>query len=127
MPGADTIKQVIVVRHDLKMRLGKAIAQGSHASMMFLWRHAFSNCSEKFTEVQQQWFLSGTRKICVRADSEEHLVQIINQARGAGLRVEPVVDAGCTEFHGVPTLTCCAIGPDYADRIDPITGGLKLL
>ncbi|MGZ3423232.1 MAG: peptidyl-tRNA hydrolase, partial [Polyangiales bacterium] len=30
------VKQVIVVRRDLKMRRGKEIAQGSHASMAFL-------------------------------------------------------------------------------------------
>jgi PTH2 family peptidyl-tRNA hydrolase len=30
------IKQVIVMRADLKMRRGKEIAQGSHASLMFL-------------------------------------------------------------------------------------------
>jgi len=30
------IKQVIVIRRDLKMRRGKEIAQGAHASMMFL-------------------------------------------------------------------------------------------
>ncbi len=30
------IKQVIVIRKDLKMRRGKEIAQGSHASMEFL-------------------------------------------------------------------------------------------
>lgn len=32
------IKQVIVVRHDLKMRRGKQIAQGAHASMSFICR-----------------------------------------------------------------------------------------
>lgn len=30
------IKQVILIRKDLKMRRGKEIAQGSHASMEFL-------------------------------------------------------------------------------------------
>lgn len=29
-------KQVIVIRRDLKMRRGKEIAQGSHASMAFM-------------------------------------------------------------------------------------------
>ena len=40
--------------------------------------------------------------------------------------VQLCVDAGRTEFHGVPTATCCAIGPDWPERIDPITGHLKL-
>ena len=31
-----SIKQVILIRKDLKMRRGKEIAQGSHASMEFL-------------------------------------------------------------------------------------------
>ena len=30
------IKQVIVMRTDLNMRKGKMIAQGAHASMMFI-------------------------------------------------------------------------------------------
>jgi peptidyl-tRNA hydrolase len=29
-------KQIIVIRRDLKMRRGKEISQGAHASMMFL-------------------------------------------------------------------------------------------
>ena len=32
------IKQVIVMRHDLKMRRGKQIAQAAHASMSFICR-----------------------------------------------------------------------------------------
>jgi PTH2 family peptidyl-tRNA hydrolase len=37
-----------------------------------------------------------------------------------------VQDAGLTEFGGVPTYTAVAIGPDYDDRIDPVTGDLEL-
>ena len=39
------IKQVIVMRHDLKMRRGKQIAQGAHASMAFLTRRLQSRTS----------------------------------------------------------------------------------
>jgi PTH2 family peptidyl-tRNA hydrolase len=39
------IKQVIVMRHDLKMRRGKQIAQGAHASMAFLTRRLQSRSS----------------------------------------------------------------------------------
>jgi len=38
-----------------------------------------------------------------------------------------ITDSGKTEFHGQPTRTCLAIGPDVADKIDPITGQLELL
>jgi peptidyl-tRNA hydrolase len=31
-----------------------------------------------------------------------------------------------TEFHGVPTHTSVGIGPDRAERIDAVTGELKL-
>ena len=44
-----------------------------------------------------------------------------------GLEVHMITDTGKTEFHGVPTNTCLAIGPDEASKIDAITGGLKLL
>ena len=36
-------KQVIVIRKDLNMRLGKSVAQGSHASISFLTRKIQSN------------------------------------------------------------------------------------
>jgi hypothetical protein len=36
-------------------------------------------------------------------------------------------DRAREQFHGVPTQTCLAIGPDYAYRIDPITSHLTLL
>jgi PTH2 family peptidyl-tRNA hydrolase len=38
-----------------------------------------------------------------------------------------IEDAGVTEFHGEITKTCCSIGPGDPQRIDEITGRLKLL
>jgi PTH2 family peptidyl-tRNA hydrolase len=45
----------------------------------------------------------------------------------AGVPCAVVVDAGQTEFHGVPTKTCCAVGPAWTDEVDAITGKLPLL
>jgi PTH2 family peptidyl-tRNA hydrolase len=45
----------------------------------------------------------------------------------AGLEVHLITDNGKTEFHGEPTRTCLAIGPDDAEKIDAITGRLQLL
>lgn len=124
------IKQVIVMRHDLKMRRGKQIAQGAHASMSFLCRrlqNADSVSLDDFPEDQQAWLRGSFAKVCCRVDSEEALMEIYNKAVDAGLEVHLITDSGKTEFHGQPTRTCLAIGPADAERIDPITGELELL
>ena len=124
------IKQVIVMRHDLKMRRGKQIAQGSHASMSFICRRLQMNGSvslEDFNEVQRTWLTGAFAKICCRVNSEEELMNIHDKAIEAGLEVHLITDSGKTEFHGQPTRTCLAIGPDVSERIDAVTGHLELL
>jgi peptidyl-tRNA hydrolase, PTH2 family len=127
---ARRIKQVICVRHDLKMRRGKQIAQGAHASMSFLCRRlqdAGSVLLDDFSEVERAWLTGSFAKVCCRVNSEEELLAIRDQAAEAGLEVHLITDSGKTEFHGVPTNTCLAIGPDVAEKIDPVTGELELL
>jgi PTH2 family peptidyl-tRNA hydrolase len=131
-----THKQVIVVRNDLNMRKGKMIAQGSHASMLFLIQKIKSGA--EFSPIEQEWLFGkhysgdewiygGMAKIVVRIDSEQELLEIHAKALGAGLESHIVIDSGRTEFNGVPTKTCLAIGPGDAAAIDLITGHLKLL
>ena len=123
------VKQVIVVRRDLKMRRGKEIAQGSHASMAFLverLRAAGASHAVQLTELERAWLFRHCAKICVRVDSEAELVDVHDRARAAGIEAHLIRDAGRTEFGGVPTLTACAIGPGPADAIDAITGALTL-
>ncbi len=120
------IKQVIVIRRDLSMRQGKAVAQGAHAAMMFLVHRMATQSPLSDDEIA--WFEeSAMTKICVRVESEAELLEIEDKARSAQLTVNVITDAGFTEFHGVPTRTCLAIGPNLSERIDEITGGLKLL
>jgi PTH2 family peptidyl-tRNA hydrolase len=125
-PDESAIKQVIVMRRDLAMRRGKEIAQGAHASMIWLAQR-IRHRSYTFSEAERLWLGGAFTKVCVRVDSEEELLNIVRTAEERGITVHLVVDAGRTEFHGVPTPTCCALGPDFADRLDPITGHLKLL
>lgn len=124
------IKQVIVMRHDLKMRRGKQIAQSSHASMSFICRRLQERGSvslNDFSEIERAWLTGAFAKVCCRVDSEEELMAIHDKAVAAGLEVHLITDSGKTEFHGVPTRTCLAIGPDEAEKIDEITGALQLL
>lgn len=123
-----TIKQVIVVRKDLNMRRGKEVAQGSHASMAFLTRRLLEHGTKNVELTQQiwSWMSEGITKVCLRVNSEKELMEIHQAAVAAGLESHVVVDAGKTEFNGVPTKTCLAIGPDIDTLIDAITGHLKL-
>ena len=75
----------------------------------------------------QSWIDGKFTKICVSVDSESELFEIVNKAQSAGLTCALITDAGLTEFGGVPTRTCCAIGPNWAEDVDKITGHLKLL
>ena len=124
------IKQVICVRHDLKMRRGKQVAQASHASMSFLTRRLqmYGHTSlANYSRPVREWVMGSFAKVCCRVDSEEELLEIRDKAIEAGLEIHLITDSGKTEFHGEPTNTCLAIGPDYAEKIDPITGELELL
>jgi peptidyl-tRNA hydrolase, PTH2 family len=118
------IKQVIVMRRDLKMRRGKEIAQGAHASMAFLSKKV--RAGELFNDLEFEWLNGLFTKVCVRVDSEEALMKVADQAKAEGLQVEVITDSGKTEFGGVPTRTCLAIGPDQAEKIDKVTGSLEL-
>jgi PTH2 family peptidyl-tRNA hydrolase len=127
---APKIKQVIVMRHDLKMRRGKQIAQGAHASMSFITRKLQSQpsiCIDDFSHSERTWILGSFAKVCVRCNSEEELMAIHDKAIDMGLEVHLITDSGRTEFHGQPTRTCLAIGPDEASKIDHVTGHLELL
>ena len=127
---APNIKQAIVMRHDLKMRRGKQIAQGAHTSMSFLTRRLHSKlsiCMDDFTPNEQTWITGSFAKVCVRCNSEEELMAIHDKGMELGLEVHLITDSGRTEFHGQPTRTCLAIGPDEASKIDQVTGHLELL
>lgn len=128
------IKQVIVMRTDLNMRKGKMIAQGAHASMIFMTnklKDLDNPDNHKRTvvlsEVEKSWIDGSFKKICVSVGSEEELLHIYELALNKGLAAHKVIDSGLTEFKCQPTLTCVAIGPDFADLIDSVTGELKLL
>lgn len=126
-------KQVIVMRKDLNMRKGKMVAQGAHASMAFITRRLAPCCSRsdavkfRLTDAEKEWLNESFTKICVSVNSEEELLAIKADADTAGLECHLIQDNGLTEFGGIPTYTCLAIGPDESAWIDVITGHLSLL
>ena len=76
-------KQVIVMRRDLGMRRGKEIAQGSHASMMWLALR-IRQPGYTFTDAERRWLDGSFTKVCVRVDSEEELLGVVKAGAGSG-------------------------------------------
>jgi PTH2 family peptidyl-tRNA hydrolase len=129
-------KQVIVVRKDLNMRKGKLAAQVAHASMAFITRNLkeqtytddnYVEARVYFNPEEEDWLDNSFTKVVVGVDSEDELMSVVGEAIHAGLTANVIIDSGKTEFNGVRTITCAAIGPHDANKIDKITGDLKLL
>jgi PTH2 family peptidyl-tRNA hydrolase len=133
-------KQVLVVRKDLKMRRGKEIAQGAHASLgalLGVMDCVYDNPSGKegaghFTRTLEYaenssmgaWLQGPFTKVCLCVTSEEELLALDQKAKEKGVIHCLITDSGRTEFNGVPTKTVLAIGPDAIDVINEITGHL---
>ncbi len=112
-------KLTLVVRADLGMGRGKIAAQAAHAAVA-------AALASLGTADFRTWLRDGQPKVVLRANSEEHLYAIADQARAAGLPVQVIHDAGRTQIaEGTPT--CCAIGPAPDTQIDAVTGELSLL
>lgn len=133
------LKQVILMRRDLNMMPGKAAAQASHAGMLFMVkRFHFMNVNpdpsfphEHFSEAENDWMFyetmnirgweyGGLRTVVLGVENLFALKRLGNKAIAHGLEYEEVYD------EGMEAITCGAIGPDYDDSIDLLTGGLDL-
>ena len=122
-----SIKQVILARTDLNMRKGKLAAQAAHASLKVFFdlrdvEAPRGTLIVSTTPEMDEWIKGMFTKIVLGVESEAELVQAYDLARAARLPTALVIDAGATEFHGVPTKTTVAIGPAEAEEIDKITG-----
>jgi PTH2 family peptidyl-tRNA hydrolase len=123
------------------MRKGKMIAQGSHASMAFLTKdlridsangmyNRFYDCASMgnpFRTEIQHWLENSFRKIVCYVDSEIELEDLHERALSKGMISHLIEDNGATEFNGVKTKTCIAIGPAEDSKFFGLTDHLPLL
>lgn len=111
-------KQALVARTDLGMGKGKIAAQCAHASLQAYL---------KSTDAQRKaWEKSGQEKVVLKAQSEKELVGLYSQAKKAGLPAAIITDAGHTQIPS-GSKTVVGIGPCEENKLDEITGKLKLL
>ena len=111
-------KQVILIRQDLKLSKGKMAAQAAHASVTAVLRSHKDDVAN--------WQEQGMKKVVLKVKDLDELVKYKRKAEDAGLVSALIIDAGHTELPP-NTATCVGIGPDSADKIDKVTGELKLL
>lgn len=115
------MKQVILVRTDLKMSKGKMAVQVAHAAVSSVYRGGLT------ADLISMWKADGMPKTVVKVDSEEQLKALVQLALKAKLNTGFITDAGKTQFNGVATITCGWIGPNEEAKVDLITDKLKLL
>ncbi|AAR39098.1 NEQ244 [Nanoarchaeum equitans Kin4-M] len=113
------VKQVIVCRK-LDIGKGKLCAQVAHASLDAALK-VYRNNKELF----DRWYREGAKKVVLKVNSLEELLDIAKKAMEKGIVVSIIRDAGKTQVSP-GTIICIALGPDEDEKIDQITGNLKL-
>lgn len=111
-------KQAIILRKDLALSKGKAVAQACHASLNSLNRAS--------DEVIQAWDAEGAKKVVLEVPDEPALLKIFEDAKTMGLPVALIMDAGLTEIPS-GTKTSVGIGPAKEEDINKLTGALPLV
>ena len=112
------MKQVILVRTDLKMPKGKTATQSSHASVNALLKSHKDDINK--------WKSQGMKKVVLKVKDKKDLLKYKREAEDLGLVTSLIEDAGKT-FFKEPTITCLGIGPDKEEKINKVTGKLKML
>ena len=127
---ADGLKQVILVRQDLKMKKSQVASLVAKASTEFFLVNDESErgdtLSVRLTPEETDWINSGSIRVVLGVGSETTLRSLAFKAELAGLQCYPVDGKIFDEEGRVETL-CVAIGPDESRKIDEITRNLKLL
>jgi len=114
------IKQVIVIRSDLKMGKGKAAGQVAHASLS-----AYIKARKADAETAGQWEEEGQKKVVLKVQSESELFMLFEKMKRE-IPCALIQDAGKTQLEP-GTTTCFGAGPADESLINKYTKELKLL
>ena len=109
----------ILVRSDIKMSKGKVLAQVGHAVVDATVK-AYAR-----TTLFYKWQQDGEKIVVLKVPNEKTLDTIMDIANRKDVHNGKVIDAGLTEITP-GTTTVGYVGPDYDDKIDKLTGQLKL-
>ena len=111
-------KQCIIIREDLKLSRGKLAVQVAHA--------AVSAAEQADSSDRRAWKDGGQKKIVLQVKDLSEMYELKMDAEAAGLPVSLITDAGLTEIPP-GTVTALGIGPGRSDKLDAVTGELRLV
>ena len=114
-----SFKMCVLVRDDLKMSKGKVLAQVSH-TIVDATVKAYTQSHNFF-----KWKADGEKIVILKVPNEKTLMYIMNIAERKGVNSGYTVDAGLTEV-APGTKTVGFVGPDRDEKVDKLTGQLKL-
>ncbi len=117
-----SVKMMLCVREDLKMKKGKIGAQCGHATLGLYMKIANKKKKEKMLE---DWLLKGQKKIVAKLKDEKAMNLLVSKATDAGIAFHVVQDAGHTQVAAGSRTVIALI--DYENKMNTLTSRLKLM
>ena len=77
-------------------------------------------------KIVELWKKEGGKKIVLKVKDEKELLKYKQMAEDLGLKTALIKDAGHTVVEP-GTITCLGIGPDEEEKIDKVSGKLKMM
>ena len=118
----EACKMVFVINNELKMGVGKIAAQVGHAT---LGLYRFLQGQKEQEKELNDWDDQGSRKIVLRGDNTQHLLDLKRKAFELRLANIMVHDAGHTQVEPGSLTVLALFGK--TELLDKVTGKLKLL
>ncbi len=115
------LKQVLIVRRDLKLSKGKLATQVAHAAVS-----AAELCRRYYPRLYQEWIRTGQKKVVLQVPDLETLQRLEKIFLRYTKAVVLIRDAGRTQI-APGTITVLGVGPHKSKEIEAVTSILKLL
>lgn len=113
-------KMCIVLRTDLCMSTGKLISQACHAAV-----DASEMAKKMNHKVWIRWRDEGAKKVSLMVESLKELEEVVERAENLGIVNVVIQDRGLTEVP-LGSVTAVGLGPELSEKMDKVTGSLKL-
>ena len=110
-------KQVIVVRHDLKLSKGKVSAQVAHASL-----EAYKLADPG---IRKEWEHTGAKKVVLKAEGLKEILELSDKLKKLGISCSIIRDMGKTEVEP-GTVTAMGAGPADEKELDKVNDKHKV-